>query len=496
MNPVLESGQLTLKELFASTLIHSLWQGAVIVSLMWLIRIVFRKSTNLNYVLSLMALILMMMTSLFTFIHFWTQNTVGFYSDSFLSETLSRPDFLDWFNVIWFIGATFFFFRFLLSHYYLRNLIRNSELIQNDKWLELFTSIKIYYSLHKSVILLQSEKVSSAFLTGVIKPVIIIPTSWVNQLSYREAECILAHELSHIVNRDHWVNLFIHFAEIIFYFNPAVHILIGHIKLERELKADKSACDYLKEPMLYAKLIIKIEEATTVVPAFTLPFFGQKKQLKRRIESVLQIKTSGKDFTSKIALFGLIISVLLFSSVKLGTPLNQHCLLEIQPKPCTKELLFEPIVKIKTKNLIDKDEIVIQSKPELVKVHKEITLVSDKKIKSSQQLSVDEIAEEESESELIAFHSDAENVLEKIEREIQSDKKVKRTIIYEISKSVTDTTETVQGGNWTLPRQIRYYAPSENKTYIIIKTRNAPTYESEPDWNSPGRVRFLMRDKN
>jgi beta-lactamase regulating signal transducer with metallopeptidase domain len=497
MNAPFETGQLSLKEVFASTLIHSLWQGAVIVLLMWIIRLALRKHTNLNYVLSLMALILMMLASLFTFFYFKIQNSVGFYPHSFLSEALSRPDILQWIHIFWSLGACMFFLRFVFSHFYLKKLIRSSQAIKDTKWQELFQSIRQYYALQKTVMLLQSEKVSSAFLTGVIKPVIIIPTSWINHLNYREAECILAHELSHISNRDHWVNLFIHFAEIIYYFNPAVHILIGHIKLERELKADQSACNYLQDPLLYAKLILKIEEESTALPAFTLPFFGQKNQLKRRIESILKLNAGHKEFTSRIAIFGILFSVLLFISIKLDTPTTQNNIVQVSEQLCLPKMNKIEHIQVRKKEILQEEIVKLNNNTHPVHTEKEHVFKLTNKVKSTKNAKEEYPDDEElEEAELIAFESDDDNILDKIEMEIKADKKLRRTIIYEISKTHKDSNETTQGGNWTQPRQIRYYAPAETKTYIIIKTRNTPCYEAEPDWNALGKLRNLMRDKN
>src|SRR6185436_18955231 len=117
---------ISLQEVFASTLVHSLWQGAIIVLMMWILRLVLRKSTRLNYVLSLFALIAMVLTSVCTFLFLWNQNTLGYYPFSILTQVFDQPDILQWFNIIWLIGSSIFFLRFLFSHFYLRKLINQA----------------------------------------------------------------------------------------------------------------------------------------------------------------------------------------------------------------------------------------------------------------------------------------------------------------------------------------------------------------------------------
>ncbi len=501
MKPLITTAHVSFQEVFASTLIHSLWQGAFIVFLMWILKTAFAKKTRLNYIISLFAMIVMVLTSVITFIVLWTQNTIGFHPYPLITEFLENPEVLQWFNLIWLIGAGLFFLRFLLSHFYLKKLIWRSAPLSDNQWTEIFVKLKKYYCINKSILLLQSEKVSSAFVTGVIKPVIIIPTSWINQLSYKEAECILAHELSHVFNRDHWVNLFIQFSEIIYYFNPAAHILISHIKLERELKADTSACYYLGEPLLYAKLILKIEESSGFVPALTLPFFQQRKQLKRRIESVLQVKSSKNEFTTGLALFTLLIGVLFFSSVAIKQPFSMQTISESRPIQKSVELISCPL-DWQMKN--EKLSICLSSsiKPKAGNKPKRI-----KDMNTSDRMAIhtpirDKIIDDERNEVIVAYEDISDmhesNILAQIERELKTEKKHKKTIIYEITKTRRDgdASESLNSNNREIPGQVKCYAPVETKTYIIIKSSNNSTIESEIEWHAQGPMLNQSNSRN
>src|SRR5258706_9310288 len=123
MKPIIQTEHLSFQDVFASTLIHSLWQGAIIVFFVWFIRITLPKNTRLNYVLSLVALLAMVLVNVFTFFFLWNKNTVGYYPNSFITDFMDRPVVLQWINRIWLTGSSVFFLRFLLSHFYLRKLI-------------------------------------------------------------------------------------------------------------------------------------------------------------------------------------------------------------------------------------------------------------------------------------------------------------------------------------------------------------------------------------
>lgn len=492
MNSINQSTQIPWQEIFASTLLHSLWQGALIVISLWLIKNLIQKNSVYHYRLSLTALICVILFSIGTFVYLWNQNSTGFNSESFIAEVLSRPDVLHWFNLVWFMGSMMFFVRFLMSHYYLKKLIRTSKEIKDGHWLNIFQKISKYYSIKQPVNLLRSDHACSAFLTGFIKPAIIIPTSWVNQLSYKEAECILAHELSHVFNRDHWVNLFMQIAEIIFYFNPAIHILISHIKLERELKADSSACNYMKEPLVYAKLILKIEEtALDSVPAISIGFFQQRKQLKRRIESVLSIKGGRREFTSSFSYLSLLAGLVLFGIVTkkdelINPSANSVCKIPTIEKQIDLGNPVKPITKVAV-NSKNHKKLNLQKSKSSVKPESGLAIEKMHNETGTGEMETPEFIDEEN---IMTFHETLEeSILQKIEREIRQEKNNRTTIIYEISKSKIDSNKALNSGNWMLPRQVKCYAPVETKTYIIIKTRNASGYEPEMDWNKPGRIR-------
>jgi hypothetical protein len=96
---------------------------------------------------------------------------------------------------------------------------------------------------------------------------------------------------------------------------------------------------------------------------------------------------------------------------------------------------------------------------------------------------------EEPGDELIAFDEHNRDILKQIEQELKLDRR-QNMIIYEINADVRDTTEVVNGSNLIIPRQVRYFAPFETRTYIIIKSRNSNNPDAEVDWSSPGKLRI------
>ena len=69
-----------------------------------------------------------------------------------------------------------------------------------------------------------------------IKPYIFIPKNV--ELTRNELRTILRHEWKHIESKDQYVNFFMNFLDIVFWWNPLVYILKRNIRFAQELRSD------------------------------------------------------------------------------------------------------------------------------------------------------------------------------------------------------------------------------------------------------------------
>lgn len=293
---MMECGQVQfvsiVQESIAWTLLHSIWQGTVLVFIILLLEKLLKfKNKEVIHLISKLALLS------FLFCVFITFGLMLDHPNQKINwHILSLPGIpeyqviLKWVNGLWIVGLLITSVKYVFSLNYLSNIRRQVDFEFPQEWIQTFSRIKEAYSLNANVLLAQSEHVSSAFVTGVIKPMIIIPTSWINQLNVDEAECIIAHELAHILQFDHWMNLVCNIAEIIFFFNPAVYFINHRIRFQRELCADARAIQLIKRSLEYASLILKLESKSSVKNPFVLIGFSAiRNQLSHRIKQILNI---------------------------------------------------------------------------------------------------------------------------------------------------------------------------------------------------------------
>ncbi len=138
----------------------------------------------------------------------------------------------------------------------------------------------------------QSHHVSEAMALGILRPVILLPTSWITQMDPDMLEAIVAHELSHLRRYDLWVNLAQRIMETLFFFHPAVWWLSQCLRREREYCCDQDAADLLDERVTYASALHQAGQLRLrAANAMALGFGAQSDTLLSRVRHVLGMQS-------------------------------------------------------------------------------------------------------------------------------------------------------------------------------------------------------------
>jgi beta-lactamase regulating signal transducer with metallopeptidase domain len=142
--------------------------------------------------------------------------------------------------------------------------------------------------LNSKVQLLESALVKVPTALGMLKPVILMPLGMMAQLPPDQVEAVLLHELAHIRRRDFLVNLIQHFAETIFFFNPALLWLSARIREEREHCCDDIAIAVTQSRGGYVQALVSFQEYQLAPRTkYAMAFPGKKKQLLHRVKRIL-----------------------------------------------------------------------------------------------------------------------------------------------------------------------------------------------------------------
>lgn len=141
------------------------------------------------------------------------------------------------------------------------------------------------------------------------RKIVAVSPKLVETLAPEEVEAVLAHELSHIKNRDSTAKGLARLARLAFVFDPTVHLVEAAVHRERELLADNTAVRYTKKPLALASALLHVQS----LPESSTPNFGtgllvgRRKGLfsrypdfERRIELLLEMEHALNPATSPV----------------------------------------------------------------------------------------------------------------------------------------------------------------------------------------------------
>lgn len=135
-----------------------------------------------------------------------------------------------------------------------------------------------------------SDLITSPVTIGFLKPIILMPLAAITNLSAKQVEAVLLHELAHIRRYDYFINLLINFICTILYFNPFVKLFAKTIGTEREKSCDEMVMQFEYDPHGYASALLTLERNNFMRQTIAVAAAGHRKDLLHRVERILGIE--------------------------------------------------------------------------------------------------------------------------------------------------------------------------------------------------------------
>jgi TonB family protein len=260
-------------------LLHSLWQGALLVGLASVaLRLARHRSAEFRYGLAFATLAVVMLVFAGTFLWLlggndpWsapetTTITAGPIEPSGFAWTTHLQAFLGpcmpWLCLGWVLGFTFKLVQMGRAMAWLYGPgLGNLQLPPAD-WLTRLEALRRRMGVRVPVRLGLSDQVDSLVVLGWLKPVVLVPAAALLALSPEALEALLIHELEHVRRGDFLANVLQTLAEALLFYHPAVWWLSGRIRQEREHCCDDAAVRACGDSILYASALVRLEEFRT-----------------------------------------------------------------------------------------------------------------------------------------------------------------------------------------------------------------------------------------
>ncbi len=203
--------------------------------------------------------------------------------------------------------------RFVKNYRYVRAIRTHGLSKAAPEWRIFVKTVAARLGINKPVHIWISSLVSSPLTIGFLKPIILLPVAAINNLSPRQVEAVLLHELAHIRRYDYLFNLILKFIQSILYFNPFVKAFVSIVEREREKSCDEMVMQFQYDAHGYASALLVLEQVHASPRVLAVAASGRKDDLLNRVETILGVQRKPVLSFNKLAGFmaGLLCVIIL-----------------------------------------------------------------------------------------------------------------------------------------------------------------------------------------
>lgn len=181
--------------------------------------------------------------------------------------------------------------------------------------MEALEQAKQQIPLKRPVTLLESDGLTAPVTFGIRKPVILIPGPLKGCLSQEEFHLIFLHELTHLQQKDNWMNLLFCFFRSLYWFHPVAVACLKSFQKSQESSCDEQVLTLLSQDnqLLYGRVLLHCASLGYRTPGspITSSFQGEADSLKARILRITKYQPESSAHRRKTAVLLLSISILL-----------------------------------------------------------------------------------------------------------------------------------------------------------------------------------------
>ena len=201
---------------------------------------------------------------------------------------------LPWPVACWALGVALLSLRTLGGLYWVGRLRRRAWTDEAAGWQDMADRLAARLGLRVAVPLRLTADAASPLAVGWWRPMVLVPASLALRMPAPLLEALIAHELAHIRRHDYLVNLLQGAVETLLFYHPVVWWLSRRIRIERELIADDLAVGVLGDPRRLALALSELERTldASATPLPHLASAAQGGQLMSRIQHLLRPRTS------------------------------------------------------------------------------------------------------------------------------------------------------------------------------------------------------------
>ena len=284
----------TVAHSLAWTLVHFLWQGALVAGLVAiLLRLTARSEAQVRHAICLAGLVSLALLPIVTYATVsssqWlaaARSPAPFLLGDALTAAPTMAAWMPLVCVAWALGAGLFQLRAVVQLIRARDLSRRGAEPAPAWVVEMVEGLRRRLDLPRPIQVMSSAVATVPAVIGWLSPVVLIPLGALDTLLPEQLRAVLAHELAHVRRHDYLINLFQLLLESTLFFHPAVWWIGARLRDEREYCCDDLAVGACGDPLTFARALSTLDALRKPgprTPATALPVSSQGGSLLKRI---------------------------------------------------------------------------------------------------------------------------------------------------------------------------------------------------------------------
>jgi WD40 repeat protein/beta-lactamase regulating signal transducer with metallopeptidase domain len=189
---------------------------------------------------------------------------------------------------LWLVGSPLTFAWLALGLAGAERLRRRSLPLKAESDLsQLCRRLAVGFGIGRDVAVAVCDRVATPVLVGIVRPLILLPVAAMGGWGPEQIEMVLLHELAHVRRWDNLVNLLQRLVESLLFFHPAVWIVSGWIRQEREHCCDRIVVLHTGRACAYAETLLALASEPAPLAAISVALVPRRKHLASRIRHIL-----------------------------------------------------------------------------------------------------------------------------------------------------------------------------------------------------------------
>jgi beta-lactamase regulating signal transducer with metallopeptidase domain/protocatechuate 3,4-dioxygenase beta subunit len=186
---------------------------------------------------------------------------------------------------VWLAGAPLTLAYLLAGLLGAERVRRQSQPVTDQDLSSLCQRLAIELGIGRRIAIGICDRVTGPLLLGIVRPLILLPSSALTGWSPAHLEMALLHELAHVRRWDNLVNLIQRIIETALFFHPAVWLVSGWVRREREYCCDQVVVAHTGRALDYAQALFALSGSAS--SPFAHASFMSRNYLVHRIRSIL-----------------------------------------------------------------------------------------------------------------------------------------------------------------------------------------------------------------